>query len=251
MCMFMCTAASMDCCMCMYIHVRISVRTYCMGLHTLIPPPQTKKLKEEREAKKIRDKKARDRFLLMLAENTLIDTSSRYDQAREVLKKDERYHQVESEGEREELFREFLNELRKKEREEREKLKIRLLERAEQELKDLVEQKKISSSASWSETVSFMHSFITPPLDEAEVKRIFHRLLDDLKAGRREAEKKRREALHEKIRRIRTETEKAFGPSVKFFSVRNSNLSHQKILFSCDGLGQGFAYDSSGIINLN
>lgn len=68
----------------------------------------------------------RDAFLVMLAENTKIDSRTRWVDASNILKDDNRFKNIEDAGEREDLFNEFVGELIKKERED----KNRVLETA-------------------------------------------------------------------------------------------------------------------------
>jgi hypothetical protein len=65
---------------------------------------QTKKLKAEKDAARQKEKKCRDAFLLMLAENVEIDSRSRWREAQALLQSDARYKNVEDAREREELF---------------------------------------------------------------------------------------------------------------------------------------------------
>jgi len=80
---------------------------------------QTKRLKEEKEEKRIKARKARDGFLKMLAENTEIDSRTRWRDAEGILGEDSRFSAVEDDRDREDLFKDFITELGKKEKEEK------------------------------------------------------------------------------------------------------------------------------------
>lgn len=80
---------------------------------------QTKLMKEEKEEKRVRARKARDGFLKMLAENTKIDSATRWREAQEMLGEVSSFAEVEDEREREELFSDFIMELSKTEKEEK------------------------------------------------------------------------------------------------------------------------------------
>jgi len=80
---------------------------------------QTKRLREEKEEKRLRARRARDGFLKMLAENTRIDSTTRWREAEDILGKDARFGAVEDTADREDLFKDFVTELGKKEKEEK------------------------------------------------------------------------------------------------------------------------------------
>ena len=67
----------------------------------------------------MRARKARDGFLKMLAENTKIDSATRWREAQEMLGEVSSFAEVEDEREREELFSDFIMELSKTEKEAR------------------------------------------------------------------------------------------------------------------------------------
>lgn len=83
--------------------------------------PKTKTLKLEKEAQKSKARKSRDAFLLMLAENTVIDARTNWRSAILVLQDDSRFKNVEDAHDREDLFNDFVSELEKKEKEDRNK----------------------------------------------------------------------------------------------------------------------------------
>ena len=80
-------------------------------------------MKLEKEAQKSRARRSRDAFLLMLAENTGIDVRTTWRAAILLLQEDSRYKNVEDPHDREDLFNDFVSELEKKEREDRNKQK--------------------------------------------------------------------------------------------------------------------------------
>lgn len=71
----------------------------------------------------------------MLAENTSIDTKTKWRDAVEVLKTDIRFKNIESASEREDLFHEFINELQRKDREDIQKHRQKALEVIEKSMK--------------------------------------------------------------------------------------------------------------------
>jgi len=82
---------------------------------------KTKRLKQEKEAKLVKAKKARDNFLVMLAEHTNIDYRTRWSEASALLRDDPRFRAVADSHEREDLFSDFTGELAKKDKQDRAK----------------------------------------------------------------------------------------------------------------------------------
>eukprot|EP00624_Nannochloropsis_granulata_P002065 evm.model.NODE_19831_length_9805_cov_14.925038.1 len=81
---------------------------------------QTKRMKEEKEEKRARVRKARDSFLKMLAECVEIDSKSRWKAAEELLSEDARFKTTDlSSHDKEDVFNDFITELAKKEKEEK------------------------------------------------------------------------------------------------------------------------------------
>mmetsp|Transcript_24609 Transcript_24609/g.26920 ORF Transcript_24609/g.26920 Transcript_24609/m.26920 type:complete len:825 (-) Transcript_24609:144-2618(-) len=111
---------------------------------------QTKKLKQEKEAAKVKARKHKDAFLLMLAETTDIDARTKWKDAIDILKDDVRYKNVEDSREREELFREFILELEKKEREDTYKQKDRALTYVKETLQSIANNNNATQTASSS-----------------------------------------------------------------------------------------------------
>jgi hypothetical protein len=113
---------------------------------------QTKQAKAEKEEHRERTRKGRAAFLLMLAENTQIDHNARWRTAQPLLVTDARYKAVEDEGDREDIFREFVQELDKKEREDAARARKEAVESFKQHLGDLYEEGKITrKSILWAE----------------------------------------------------------------------------------------------------
>ncbi|PIN03896.1 Spliceosomal protein FBP11/Splicing factor PRP40 [Handroanthus impetiginosus] len=75
-----------------------------------------KKKKQEAEEKRARQKKAREDFKKMLQESKDLTSSARWSKAITMFEKDERFHAVERAKDREDLFDDHLEELKKKER---------------------------------------------------------------------------------------------------------------------------------------
>ena len=80
---------------------------------------QTKRLKEEKEERRSRQRKAKDNFFVLLAEDTTIDAKTRWREAQQRLSSDDRYTAVEDDRDREDLFNEWVMELGRKDEEER------------------------------------------------------------------------------------------------------------------------------------
>lgn len=81
---------------------------------------QTKRMKEEKEEKRARVRKARDSFLKMLVECVEIDSKSRWKAAEELLSEDARFKTTDlSLHDKEDVFNDFITELAKKEKEEK------------------------------------------------------------------------------------------------------------------------------------
>ncbi len=82
---------------------------------------QDRKRKEELQINRKNARKAKDDFLKMLATNLDIDARTPWNEAQALLSSDKRFLAVEGVRDREEYFREFVDELAKKEREELDK----------------------------------------------------------------------------------------------------------------------------------
>ncbi len=82
---------------------------------------QDRKRKEELQVQRKNARKAKDDFLKMLATNLDIDARTPWKDAQSLLSSDKRFLAVEGERDREDYFREFVDELAKKEREEMDK----------------------------------------------------------------------------------------------------------------------------------
>jgi pre-mRNA-processing factor 40 len=88
---------------------------------------QGKRRKEEAKEARAQARVAKEEFLKMLATNFSIDARTPWSEAEALLGSDERFLNVEDPREREEIFREFVDELGKKDREEAEKKRAEAL----------------------------------------------------------------------------------------------------------------------------
>lgn len=100
-------------------------------------------------------RKHKDAFLLMLAETTDIDARTKWKDAIDILKEDVRYKNVEDSREREELFREFILELEKKEREDTYKQKDRALTYVKETLQSIANNSNNVTHTASSSSSSF------------------------------------------------------------------------------------------------
>eukprot|EP00771_Trimastix_marina_P001734 gnl/Trimastix_PCT/2826.p1 GENE.gnl/Trimastix_PCT/2826~~gnl/Trimastix_PCT/2826.p1 ORF type:complete len:600 (+),score=244.69 gnl/Trimastix_PCT/2826:191-1801(+) len=75
------------------------------------------KKKRDKEEKRRRDRQAREEFFQMLADFEEIKSTTRYHKVQQMLEEDSRFHAVEDDAQREELFEEYLVDLKKKEKE--------------------------------------------------------------------------------------------------------------------------------------
>jgi hypothetical protein len=161
---------------------------------------QTKRLKAEKEVLKNKARRCRDAFLLMLAENVDIDVRTRWRDATELLQHDARFKNVEDPREREELFDDFVLELEKKEREDRNRIreagqvKFRVL------LEDLHRDGKIDRKSTFQDGAvkqlleSAMMSL--PELrafDEADARKSFQTFVDELENSYRQRRREKRD----------------------------------------------------------
>merc|ERR1719424_891404 len=158
---------------------------------------QTRRMKEEKEERRLNLKKARDKFLKMLAEDTTIDMKTRWREAQTRLLDDERYKLLEDDREREELFNDFVVELARKDDEEKRVLRKMRFDAYMVFLKEFPE---ITHLTRWVEIRTVLEEKKDPrfdALDESERRHNFQDLVTELRkvaeAERQEREKEKRE----------------------------------------------------------
>jgi pre-mRNA-processing factor 40 len=95
----------------------------------------------------------------MLAENTEIDARTRWKDAVEILKDDQRYKNIDDNREREDLFHEFIAELEKKEKEDFSKRKEKAVTVIRDELKQLIGTSPSGAPVASKGIVSFFFFF--------------------------------------------------------------------------------------------
>jgi hypothetical protein len=170
---------------------------------------QTKKMKQEREVKKTLARRARDTFLVMLAECHAIDSNTRWRDAMALLESDKRYKEVESAYDREDYFNEFLVELKKRERAEKEEMKKEILLEFQTLLQGLVEKGKVTHLTIWNELKSEMIEVFGKgrlnQLEEYEKRRVFQDYIFELQSLHREEERKAREERLEVLHHLKAE----------------------------------------------
>jgi hypothetical protein len=190
---------------------------------------QTKKMKQEREVKKALARRARDTFLVMLAECHAIDSTTRWRDAQVLLENDKRYKEVESAADREDYFNEFLVELKKRERAEKEEMKKEILVEFQALLQSLVDKGKVTHLTIWNELKSEMIEVFGKgrlnQLEEYEKRRIFQDLISELQVAHREEERKAREERFEVLQTLKTELQREIEKVVLASSSSSSSSS--------------------------
>lgn len=144
---------------------------------------QTKRLKEEKELKRIQMRKARDTFFQMLAENTNIDAHTTWRNAQTILQDDRRFKACADDRDRESYYDEFIKELLKKEREDMEKLKVNASAEYNKLLDYLLSNQKINRKSIWNECKTEIYNNIAlitqpsqkiiPILEDSDLRRLF------------------------------------------------------------------------------
>jgi pre-mRNA-processing factor 40 len=166
----------------------------------LVISSQTRTLKLEKEALKSKARKSRDLFLIMLAENTVIDARTRWREASSLLQDDVRFKNVEDSRDREDLFNDFVSELEKKEKEDRTRQKSNALKYLEGVLEARRVSGSISRRSTWTEERDGMlRSQELHALDDAEVKRIFQDYVGRLDFTHKEEERQRKVELQRRV----------------------------------------------------
>lgn len=171
---------------------------------------QTKRMKEEREERRLRARKAKDGFLKLLAETVEVDSKLRWRDAEELLKDDPRFKAPElSEHDKEDIFAEFVSELAKREKEEKALNKQAFLAL----LRQLAASGKVTRDMAWREAQALLGELpgaeerrLLDLVDEVDRRHAFEDLQLELEAAHRE--RKRREK--EERKRVEEERRKAF-----------------------------------------
>lgn len=180
---------------------------------------QTKKLKMEREQQKSKARRQRDAFLLMLAENTAIDARTDWNTAASVLKDDQRFRNIEDVREREELFKDFVAELQKKEKEDLTRDRNASLSSLDAVLSKMKSEGVFNRKSIWAdykdELVALLDRSDLRSLHEADVRRSFQKIIEVLNEEHRAAEKARRDQFCETSRILLQEVRKVFEELVE------------------------------------
>lgn len=159
---------------------------------------QTKKMKIEKEEKKVQTRKARDAFFQLLAERVEIDARSRWRECSQLLMEDRRFKEVDNERDREDYFNDFVGELAKKEKDDREKNIAEAKTEFHAVLSNLLDKGTISTRDKWSDVksnlVELLENARFAALDETDKRRIFQDYMDDKESAIRMEERKNREA---------------------------------------------------------
>ena len=173
---------------------------YITQIKHTFSPSQTRTLKLEKEALKSKARKSRDLFLIMLAENTVIDARTRWREACSLLQEDVRFKSVEDSRDREDLFNDFVSELEKKEKEDRVKQKNDALKHLEGVLEARRETGAISRRSTWTEERDgLLKNPVLHALDDSEVKRIFQDFVGRLDFTYKEEERQRKVELQRRF----------------------------------------------------
>jgi hypothetical protein len=164
---------------------------------------QTKQLKVEKEQQKIKARKNRDSFLLMLAENTVIDARTRWRDAVLVLQEDARFKSVEDSREREDLFKDFILELEKKEREDLKKLRTSATEYFNSILEGMLVEGKVTRKCVWNDFRKKILEILLRPelkaLDESDFRKCFQDLIGRIDDAFRKSERQKKEEHQQEL----------------------------------------------------
>lgn len=155
---------------------------------------QSKKQKQEKELVAIKFKKSKDAFLMMLAENTDIDAHTRWREACEVLCNDRRFKDIDDPRDREDIYNDFIAELVKKERMDREKERGNALGKLSKIMLEMYNSGRIRLKMTFqeckSQIVESMSSSELKAIDENDIKRNFFEYLDKIEQEMKEEEKR-------------------------------------------------------------
>ncbi|EXB62121.1 Pre-mRNA-processing factor 40-A-like protein [Morus notabilis] len=162
--------------------------------------------KQEAEERRIRQKKAREEFKRMLEESAELTSSIRWSKAESLFEKDERFRAVERDRDRKDLFDNYIEELKKKERaKEQEERKRKIIEyRQFLESCDF-----IKASSQWRKVQDRLEAdercYCLEKIDRLEH---FQEYLNDLEREEEEQRKIQKEELRKAERKNRDEFRK-------------------------------------------
>ena len=164
---------------------------------------QTQRQKIEREIQRNKDKKARDSFLMMLAENTDIHSRTRWRDASVLLQDDTRYKNVSDEREREDLFNDFVQELEKKEKDDKAKQRAKVLLLLTKVIDNLNDNGSITHKSTWADMKGVLLQRTQGPdfkaINEADIRKHFEEFLKKQEAVFKEKERLEREEMEREL----------------------------------------------------
>ena len=163
---------------------------------------QSQRQKVEREIQRTKEKKARDSFLMMLAENTDIHSRTRWRDASLLLQDDVRFKNVADDRDREDLFNDFVMELEKKERDDMAKQRSKALLLLSKIMDGLYDSGAITLKSAWGDVKGQLLQRTTQQvgsefkvLSESDMRRHLEEFLKKQEAVVREKERLEKEEL--------------------------------------------------------
>ena len=164
---------------------------------------QTQQQKIEREIQRTKDKKARDSFFMMLAENTDIHSRTRWRDASLLLQDDVRFKNVVDDREREDLFNDFVLELEKKEKDDKAKQRGKVLSALSKLIDNMYDSGSITHKSTWNEIKGPLLQRTQGPefrvLSESDIRRHVEDFLKKQEAVFKEKERLEREQLESEL----------------------------------------------------
>ena len=168
---------------------------------------QTWRLKQEKEEARARARRHKENFYLMLAETTEIDARSKFRDCASLLAEDPRFKAVEDNRLREDYFRDFVEELEKKQKQEMEDQRAEALKDFDSLLKVLSDEGKVTRKSIWanakddvSELAEAIANTKFKSLDITAMRRCFQSVIDDLDSSFKQTERAKREELKRQAR---------------------------------------------------
>lgn len=166
----------------------------------------SQKKKLEAEERRVKQKKAREDFRIMLEDYKELSSSSRWSKAISIFEHDERFKAVERAKDREDLFEDYVEELEKKER-------ARALEEQKRNRVEYLEFLKscdfIKASSQWRKVQDRLEADERcPRLEKIDRLEIFQEYIRDLEREEEEQRKLRMEELRKAERKNRDEFRK-------------------------------------------
>lgn len=160
---------------------------------------QSQRQKVEREVQRTREKRARDSFLMMLAENTDIHSRTRWRDASLLLQDDVRFKNVSDDREREDLFNDFVLELEKKERDDMAKQRTKVLLLLSKIIDNLFDNGVITHKSAWGDVKGQLlqrtQGAEFKVLSESDIRRHLEEFLKKQEAVHREKERLEKEEI--------------------------------------------------------